>query len=459
MKIAIVGAGKLGLKVIENLINGGNSVTVIDKDEMLLSRLSSHLDVMTIPGNAKETSFLENNDIGSYDFLVATTDKDEKNICIAAFAKKIGCKRVIARVRDPEHMNQIEFIKELMNIDHIINPDLLITNEIYKYLVEQNSLDNGIYTKDKIALAEIPVQRMKTLTGRLVGRVQDLLPEMMIVAIDRGGKVIIPMVGEEIQEKDVLFIIGRKHDVTVLNNKVHENKKFTDIQRVMIVGGGKTGLYLASKLADRGTFVKIIEIDKARCQYLSSHLKNVMVLHGDATDISLLEDENFEKMDAFVTATGFDEENLLLALTAKKHKIPDVIAKISRESYGEIISSMGIDMVLNPLNISANNIARYIQGTMRVISSTLIEGQAEMIEITAQNRMPMTGTQIRDLKLPDGIVIAAIHRGSEVIIPGGDTIIREGDKVMMFALLSDSDALEPLINVKTKIGFFKGDRK
>lgn len=459
MKIAIVGAGKLGLKVIENLINGGNSVTVIDKDEMLLSRLSSHLDVMTIPGNAKETSFLENNDIGSYDFLVATTDKDEKNICIAAFAKKIGCKRVIARVRDPEHMNQIEFIKELMNIDHIINPDLLITNEIYKYLVEQNSLDNGIYTKDKVALAEIPVQRMKTLTGRLVGRVQDLLPEMMIVAIDRGGKVIIPMVGEEIQEKDVLFIIGRKHDVTVLNNKVHENKKFTDIQRVMIVGGGKTGLYLASKLADRGTFVKIIEIDKARCQYLSSHLKNVMVLHGDATDISLLEDENFEKMDAFVTATGFDEENLLLALTAKKHKIPDVIAKISRESYGEIISNMGIDMVLNPLNISANNIARYIQGTMRVISSTLIEGQAEMIEITAQNRMPMTGTQIRDLKLPDGIVIAAIHRGSEVIIPGGDTIIREGDKVMMFALLSDSDALEPLINVKTKIGFFKGDRK
>lgn len=458
MKIAIVGAGKLGLKVIDNLIQGGNSVTVIDKDEELLSRLSSHLDVMTIAGNAKSTSFLKDHNIGNYDFLVATTDKDEKNICIASFAKALGCSRVIARVRDPEHMNQIEFIKELMNIDHIVNPDLLITNEIYKYLVEMNSLDNGIYTKDKIALAEIAVSRMPHLIGKQVGRLNDVLPETMIIAIDRKGKVIVPMIGETILEGDVLFISGRVSEISELSKKMHVNKKYTDIQRVMIVGGGKTGLYLAKKLSERGTFVKIIEINKERCHYLSTHLKNVMILHGDATDLSLLEDENFEKMDAFVTATGFDEENLLLALTAKRHNIPDVIAKISRESYGEIVSNMGIDMVLNPLNISANNIARYIQGTKRVLSSTLINGQAEIIEITAAERMPITGRAIRDLNLPDGILIFAIHRGREVIIPGGNTVILDGDKVLMIAMLSESDALEPLINVKTKMGFFKGVR-
>ena len=458
MKIAIVGAGKLGLKVIDNLIQGGNSVTVIDKDEELLSRLSSHLDVMTIAGNAKSSSFLKYHNIGNYDFLVATTDKDEKNICIASFAKALGCSRVIARVRDPEHMNQIEFIKELMNIDHIVNPDLLITNEIYKYLVEMNSLDNGIYTKDKIALAEIAVSRMPHLIGKQVGRLNDILPETMIIAIDRKGKVIVPMIGEEILEGDVLFISGRVSEISELSTKTHVNKRYTNIQRVMIVGGGKTGLYLAKKLSERGTFVKIIEINKERCHYLSTHLKNVMILHGDATDLSLLEDENFEKMDAFVTATGFDEENLLLALTAKRHNIPDVIAKISRESYGEIVANMGIDMVLNPLNISANNIARYIQGTKRVLSSTLINGQAEIIEITAAERMPITGRAIRNLNLPDGILIFAIHRGREVIIPGGDTVILDGDKVLMIAMLSESDALEPLINVKTKIGFFKGER-
>ena len=135
-----------------------------------------------------------------------------------------------------------------------------------------------------------------------------------------------------------------------------------------------------------------------------------------------------------------------------------MIAKISRESYGEIVANMGIDMVLNPLNISANNIARYIQGTKRVLSSTLINGQAEIIEITAAERMPITGRAIRNLNLPDGILIFAIHRGREVIIPGGDTVILDGDKVLMIAMLSESDALEPLINVKTKIGFFKGER-
>lgn len=225
MKIAIVGAGKLGLKVIDNLIQGGNSVTVIDKDEELLSRLSSHLDVMTIAGNAKSTSFLKDHNIGNYDFLVATTDKDEKNICIASFAKALGCSRVIARVRDPEHMNQIEFIKELMNIDHIVNPDLLITNEIYKYLVEMNSLDNGIYTKDKIALAEIAVSRMPHLIGKQVGRLNDILPETMIIAIDRKGKVIVPMIGEEILEGDVLFISGRVSEISELSTKTHVNKR------------------------------------------------------------------------------------------------------------------------------------------------------------------------------------------------------------------------------------------
>ena len=150
MKIAIVGAGKLGLRVIESMITGGNSITVIDKDENLLDKLSSQMDVMTIAGNAKSVAFLRENNIGSYDFLVATTDNDEKNIVIASFAKALGCSKVIARLRDPEHMNQIEFIKEVMSIDFIINPDLLITNEIYKYLIEKNTLTNGVFTSSKI---------------------------------------------------------------------------------------------------------------------------------------------------------------------------------------------------------------------------------------------------------------------------------------------------------------------
>lgn len=454
MKIAIVGAGKLGMRVIENLITGGNSVTVIDKNEAVLDKLSSHVDVMTILGNAKSTSFLKEHGIGSYDFLVATTDKDEKNLCIASFAKAIGCTRVIARVRDPEHMNQLEFIKELMNIDSIINPDLLITNEIYKYLAEKNTLTNGIFTSGQVSLLEFKIRKIPALVGKTIYESHEVIGRRLIVAIDRKGKVIIPRGNTELMENDTLYVVGTKEEISELSKKVHERGKYTDLQRVMILGGGKTGFFLAQKLSDFGAFVKLIERDKERCQYLSNRLKNVMVLHGDATDLSLLEDENFEEMDAFVTATGFDEENLLLALTAKSHGIEDVIAKISRESYGDIIEKMGIDMTLNPLNISANNIARYIQGNKRVISSTLIQGQAEIVEIYADYQMPITAAKIGDLHLPDGVIIAAIHRGRDVIIPDGNTRVLDGDRVMILSLLSSADNLEKLISVKEKKGFF-----
>lgn len=456
MKIAIVGAGKLGLRVIESMITGGNSITVIDKDEELLERLSTQMDVMTIAGNAKSTSFLREHNIGSYDFLVAVTGNDEKNIVIASFAKALGCSKVIARLRDPEHMNQIEFIKEVMSIDFIINPDLLITNEIYKYLIEKNTLTNGVFTSSKTSLLECHAYKIPKLINQKIIDIGDVLPNMLIGAIDRNGKVIIPHGDTEILNDDILYIVGEKLEIASLSKHTIEKGKYTDIQRVMIIGGGKTGLYLASKLSDFGIFVKIIEIDKDRCHYLSTHLNNVMILHGDATDLTLLEEENFEEMDAFITATGFDEDNLLLALIAKSHGIEDVIAKISRESYEEIISKMGIDIALNPLDISANNIVRYIQGTKNILSSTLIQGQAEIIEIVADDRMPITFEPLNELDLPEGILIASIHRGRQVIIPDGNAQIQDGDIVMILSLLNETEDLEKLINIKDKLGFFRG---
>lgn len=456
MKIAIVGAGKLGLRVIESMITGGNSITVIDKDDELLERLATQMDVMTIAGNAKSASFLREHNIGSYDFLVAVTGNDEKNIVIASFAKALGCSKVIARLRDPEHMNQIEFIKEVMSIDFVINPDLLITNEIYKYLIEKNTLTNGVFTSSKTSLLECHAYKIPKLINQKIIDVGDVLPNMLIGAIDRNGKVIIPHGDTEILKDDILYIVGEKLEIAALSKHTIEKGKYTDIQRVMIIGGGKTGLYLASKLSDFGIFVKIIEIDKNRCHYLSTHLNNVMILHGDATDLTLLEEENFEEMDAFITATGFDEDNLLLALIAKSHGIEDVIAKISRESYEEIISKMGIDIALNPLDISANNIVRYIQGTKNILSSTLIQGQAEIIEIVADDRMPITFDPLNELDLPEGILIASIHRGRQVIIPGGNTQIQDGDIVMILSLLSETEDLEKLINIKDKLGFFRG---
>lgn len=448
MKIAIVGAGKLGLKIIGALVGGNHSITVIDKNEDIINRVSQQFDVLTVCGNAKQISLLKRSSIDTFDFLIACTDSDEKNIVIASFAKKLGCTKVIARVRDPEHMNQMDFIKETMNIDHIVNPDLSITLEIYKYLVEKYTLTNGIFSSGKVSLVQFKVKRYPRLQNLSMIEVSKILPNMLVVAISRNGKIIIPHGQTVIEPHDTIYLIGERSEIAKLHSRVHEKGKYTNLQKVMIAGGGKTGFYLADKLSEFGVSVKLIEKSKERCYYLSSHLNDVMILHGDATDSNLLDEENFDEMDAFVATTGLDEENLLLALIAKQRNIEDVISKVSRQSYKDLIERMGVDMVLNPLDIVASNILRYIQGSKRIISYLLIQGQAEIMEIIATDDMRLANVPLRDVKLPDGVLIAAIHRRQEVIIPNGSTVIHEDDKVTIFCLLSDIGELEKLTTTK-----------
>lgn len=450
MNIAIVGAGKLGRKVATALLGGNYEITIIDKNEEKLQKIANQMDVMTINADAREISVLKNIGIENFQYLLAATDHDETNIIIAAFAKKLGCRRVIARVRDPEHMNQFFFIKEKMGIDSIVNPDLAITLEIHKYLAEKYTLNNGIFTSGKIALTEFYARHYPRVIGLSMPEIKELYPNMLVAAISRKGKVIIPHGTDVIKQEDIIYIIGEKSEILELNKKVHVKGKYTNLRKVMIIGGGKTGFYLAEKLSEFGAAVKLVEKSKERCYYLSTHLKNVMVLHSDGTDVGFLEEENFDDMDAFVACTGFDEENLLLALTAKQHGIEDVISKVSRESYKELIERMGVDMVLNPLDITASNILRFIQGTKKIISSTLIQGQAEIMEIVAHSHMKMIDRPLSDLNLPNGMLIAAIHRGEQVIIPKGDTQIKWNDRVILVSLLKEMADLENLIKNKER---------
>ena len=300
-------------------------------------------------------------------------------------------------------------------------------------------------------MVQFSVRKMKKLAGLSMIDVRKIFPNMLIVAISRNGKIIIPHGQTIIELSDTIYLIGEKTEIHDLHKKVYEKGKYTNLQKVMIIGGGKTGFYLADKLSEFGIAVKVIEKDKDRCYYLSTHLDDVMILHGDATDTSLLEEENLDEMDAFVTATGLDEENLLLALMAKQHGIEDVISKVSRQSYKDLIEKLGIDMALNPLDIVASIILRYIQGSKRIVSSLLIQGQAEITEIVASNTMKFTDVPLSELDLPDGVIIAAIHRGNNVIIPDGKTTILANDKVTIFCLLSDLAELEALF--KPKKGF------
>ena len=448
MKITIVGAGKLGMKLIAALSGSNHALTVMDDRPEVLQKVSQFYDVMTVHGNGKQLSFLKENGVGSNDFLIACTDSDETNIVISTLAKSIGCNRVIARVRDPEYMNHMGSIKEFFSIDYTVNPDLAITNEIYKYLVEKYTLTNGIFTSGRVALVQFKVKKYRSLIGMDMKDVSSVLPNMLIAAISRNGKIIIPHGNTVIEENDYIYLTGERSEISALHKKVYEKGKYTDLQKVMIIGGGKTGFYLASKLADFGISVKLIEKDKQRCYYLSTQLEDVMILCGDATDGTFLDEENIDSMDAVVTATGFDEENLLLALLAKHRGIEDVISKVSHDGYKELIESMGVDMALNPLDIITSSILRYIQGDKLVISSLLIQGQAEILEFIASKEMKITGKKLKDLSLPEGVLFTAIHRGNQVHIPGGEDTILEDDRVTVFCLLSDLPELENLFSNK-----------
>ncbi len=448
MNIAIIGVGKLGIKVCEALVGGDYSITIVDTNDALLDRLSQQFDVMTVNEDARDINVLKEIGINKFQYVLVATGRDETNLVIGGFAKKLGCHRVIVRVRDPEYMKHFEFIRTSMGIDYIVNPDFAITMEIYKYLSEKYTLNNGVFTSGRIALIEFKAKRKKELIGLKMPEVRRLMPDMLIAAISRNGKVIIPHGKDEIREDDAVYVVGEKNEIMELNKKVHVKGKYTDLQKVMIIGGGKTGYYLAQRLADFGASVKLVEQSKERCQYLSTRIPNVMILHGDGTDMDMLEEENIDEMDAFVTATGYDEQNLLLALTAKQKGIEDVISKISRESYSGLIEEMGVDMVLNPLDITAAYIFSIIQGEKRVISSMLVQGQAEIIEVVATPGMKMVGDTLQNLNLPKGVLIASIYRQGEVIIPDGNARIKDGDRVIMFSLLSDIADLEKLMKIR-----------
>ena len=448
MNIVIVGAGKLGCKVAEALVVGDYSITIVDKNDKMLRKLSRQFDLMTINDDARKISVLDNVDISHVDYLLACTDNDESNIVIASFAKKLGCRHVIARVREPEHMNQFAFIKNAMDIDHIVNPDMAITVEIYKYLAEKYTLSNGIFTSGGIAMTEFPTRRFPSLVGLGMPEINEILPNVLVAALSRNGKIIVPHGNDVIHDGDFIYMIGDRTQIQTLHEQTREEGKYTDIHKIMIIGGGKTGYYLAQKLSDFGATVKLVEKNIDRCRYLSTRLANVMVLHSDGTDIDFLEEENLDEMDAFVTATGYDEENLLLSLSAKQHGIDDVIAKVSHENYMGLVEKMGVDMVLNPLDISASNILRYIQGSKKILASFLIQGQAQIMEVVANSKMNLIGVPLKDLELPKEILFAAIRRGDKVIIPNGDTTIELNDKLTIFTLLSGLGKVEKLMKTK-----------
>ena len=448
MKVMIVGAGKLGTKLATAMLNGEIHVTIMDSSSIVLDRLKDHLDVLTINANGARKEILKELNISTYNLIIAVTSSDETNILICSIAKQLGCQTSIARIRNPEYADQLEFMKKTFNINHVINPELATANEILRYLMEEYTFHFGDYAQGRVSIVNFNIKNMTDFVGKKLSELNSI-EKLLIVAISRNGDIIIPHGGTTLEENDFIYVIGQRENIKIIAKLLKDSIDKKTVKKVMLLGGGKIGYYLADSLTKKGINVKIIESNLDRCKELADKLhNNALVIHGNGTDINLLEEEDLAEMDAFIGVTGFDEENLFMSLRAKQLNVGKVIAKISRQSYVHIIEKLGIDLAINPVNITASDILKYIRGGKVVSVSLLLDGQAEVTEIIASKNLKVLNKPISSLNMPKGIIIGAIVHNGEVTIPKGNSKIQAGDRIIVFSLLSEVPALETFFRLK-----------
>ncbi len=454
MKVMVIGAGKLGYKLAESMLNGGIDVTIVDSNGKVIDRLNDHLDALTVAANGVEVATLRELGIDTYDLLISCTGSDETNAIICSLAKKLGCRRTIARIRNPEYTAQLDFLKAEMGIDYVVNPDLATANEMTRYLLKSYSSHSGDFAKGRVSMVDFNINHSAGFVGKKLKDLS-LMDGLLIVAISRQGDMIIPHGHTELLEDDTIHVIGESSSIAKFAETFRLTNGRKSIKRTIIIGGGKVGYYLAQQLTRAGIRVTIVEQDGERCRYLSEKLNNALVVHGDGTDINLLEEEDLSLADAFIGATGYDEQNLLMCLMAKQAGVRKTIAKISRPSYVQLIDKLGIDVAFNPTNITASDILKFIRGGRVVSVSLLLGGNAEVTEVIVSGNLSVIGKSLAELGLPKGIIVGAIARDNRVIIPNGSTVVQSGDRLIIFCLTADVPALDVFMR-PSKGGVLRG---
>ncbi|WP_300382123.1 Trk system potassium transporter TrkA [Clostridium sp.] len=444
MKVMIVGAGKLGCKLAGAMLNENIDVTLMDSNSKVIERINDHLDVLTVNANGLEVEILRELNIETYDLLLASTSSDETNTIICTLAKKLGCIKTIARIRSPEYTKQLDFIKNEMGIDHIVNPDLATASEITRYLLKRYNFYSGNFAKGRVQMIDLNINSINNSKEFIGQKVMELdnIQGLLIVAISRNGNIIIPDGSTELVKDDIIYLMGESKIINNWENKYRPNFNKRHIKRIMIFGGGKIGYYLSKQLNESNINVVIVEQDRERCKYLTTNLSNALIIHGDGTDMNLLQEEDLPLMDAFVGATGYDEQNILMCLMAKQYNVNKVITKISRPSYSHVIDKLGIDLALNPVNITVSEILKFIRGGKVVSVSLLLGEEAEVTEVIVGDNLPVVGKKIAELGLPRGIIIGSVVHKGKVIIPNGNTVINSRDRLIIFCLTQNIPAID-----------------
>lgn len=440
MKILILGAGQVGSTIAYNLaLEEQNEITVVDTNPDVLQNLGNRLDIRTVEGHASHPRVLEQAGCGDTDVLIALTNSDEVNMvaCQAAYTL-FHTKTKIARVRDANYTHksvQRLFSQDALPVDVMISPEQLVTDHIERLIHFPGALQVLEFADGKVRLVGVNAHKGGYLIGKELKELAEHMPHIdaRVAAIYRDGQSIQPDGDTVIQEGDNVFFIAERNDIRMVMSELR--KLEAPVRRVMIAGGGNIGSRLAKSL-ERTNKVRVIERDKERARRISENLRKTIVLHGDAADKALLEEERIDATDVFVAVTNSEEANILSSMVAKKFGAKKAIALINRPSYGEVVETGGvIDVAISPQQITTGALLSHVRRGDVVKVHTLRRGAAEAMEAIAhgdKESSQVVGRAIEDIKLPKGVTIGALVRGEEVLMAHHDLTIETDDHVILF---------------------------
>lgn len=437
MNIIIAGSGKVGEKICERLAGEQeHNITVIDTNPSVVNELIAEYDVMGVVGDATDIDILYEAGIENSDIMIAIMGSDENNIIACLLAKKVGNCRTIARVRKPEHYKSIHYIKEELGLAMIVNPERNAASEMARILRFPSAINIDTFAKGRIEILGFKLDEGSILDNMKVSEVVSKLKcDILICGVERGNEAYIPGGDFVLKAGDYVSIVSSIKNGNAFFKKI--GIRTDRVKDTVIVGGGDTGYYLASMLAESGIDVKLIEKDAVRCDELCELLPKVNVIHGDGTEKRLLLEEGLKEAESFVSLTNIDEENILLSLFAKSKTQAKVITKVNRIEYDDVITNLDLGSVIYPKNLTAEYIVRFVRAKNNSYGSNIetvhfiLNDKAEALEFRITDNSPVLGIKLQDLKLRDNILIACINRGSQIIIPRGKDMLLKGDTVII----------------------------
>lgn len=450
MKIVIVGCGKVGSSIANELNAEGHEISVVDINRDAVTRLSESLDVMGIEGNGATYDVLAEAGAPTADLLIAATARDEVNLYTCLMARSSGTEHTIARVRNPEYTDDLFRIKEHLGLSTSINPELTEAVEISRLLRFSGALEIDSFAKGAAELIKVQIPNNSGIVDKKISQIDNLRGQVRICTVERGDDVYIANGDFEIKSGDRVSIVAKPEIAAKFFKKA--SVSIGRSRDVILLGGGKVSYYLAQRLIKSGTNVKIVERNAARCAELSEALHDATIIHGDCMDQDLLLSEGVEHADGVAALMDYDEENILISLYIQSVSKAKVITKVNNSSFDSIIDRLGLECVINPKTLTGEYIARYIRATQNSMGSNverlykLHEDKVEALEFRAKSNSKTVGTQISRLNLKDDLQIICISRDNKVIIPHGNDMIMPEDAVVVITKHKGLSDLDDILN-------------